>query len=85
MTPITKLERATKTSGQDAPTLDELRHQVTALTEANAALRHQVEELSARQAVIDPILFSLLNNPFANIEWLRHKLRKALRPQQPGS
>lgn len=85
MTPMKKLGRATNAGGRDAPTIDELRHQVASLTEANAALRQQVEELSARQTAIDPIMFSLLNNPFADVEWLRHKLRKALRPRNQGS
>ena len=80
-----KPPQAATTSGQQAPTIDELRHRVTELTEANAALRRRAEELLAYQTAIKPIISSLLNNPFADIDWLRHKAHKAMRPRKSSS
>jgi hypothetical protein len=82
---IEKLPSPTKTSGPDALSIDELRRQVAELTEANAALRQRTEELLAYQDAIKPIVNSLLNNPFADIDWLRHKAHKAMRPRKPGA
>jgi hypothetical protein len=81
---IEKLPRKAKSS-DDAPTLDALRRRVAELTEANAALRQRADDLQAYQTAIKPIISSLLNNPFADIDWLRHKAHKAMRPRKPGS
>jgi hypothetical protein len=82
---IAKLPRAAKASDADSATLDELHRRIAELTEENAALRQRAEELLAYKNNIAPIIFTLMSNPFADIDSLRHKAHKAMRPAKPGS
>jgi hypothetical protein len=71
---------------QHAAAIDELREQVAALTEEVARLRERLDGserecslLRGYQTTTQPIIGDLAHNPFASLERLRHKARKALR------
>jgi DNA repair exonuclease SbcCD ATPase subunit len=66
--------------------INELREQIAALTDEVENLRRRLDgserecsQLRGYQSTTQTIIGDLANNPFASLERLRHKARKALR------
>ena len=81
-----RVDRTTIPSHGDDAAIEELRAQVAALTEEVEDLRQRLDgserecsQLRGYQTSTWPIIGDLAHNPFASLERLRHKARKALR------
>ena len=77
---------------KNSAAINELRQQISALTVEVESLRQRLDgsqrectQLRGYQTYTQPIIGDLAHNPFASLERLRHKARKALRQPMNGA
>jgi hypothetical protein len=87
-----KLSRNPLLGGETALAVNDLRRKIADLTDEIATLRSRLDgaeqerdRLLGYQTSTQPIIGDLAHNPFASLERLRHKARKALRPPRAAA